>query len=341
MSEHAPTYLHLNENPRPPSKAVANAVLGVLSGLNRYPKVPNRLHGRLAEYLGNGLTVENISVGHGGVDVLHQLAVAFLHPGDEAIVPRPNFPVYVNNVANRGASLVQVELNDYRLDTQALLDAVTPATRMMYLTSPHNPCGSLTTQDELDWLMEYLPDHVLLVFDEVYWHFASDPDQARAWKHVHADRNVVALHSFSKAFGMAGLRLGYAVSSPRIKQKFCPPISEFRVNLMTEAAGLAALEDTEGVRESIRLMQEGCTVLYNALSEMDGVIRVLPSQASFVAFRPDCSGKWLESQLADRNILVRELSGFQMPGWVRISVGNPGETEQCLSEVADILSNRP
>lgn len=340
MSEQALAYLHLNENPLPPSEAVADAVLKAIAGLNRYPKSPNLLPGRLAEYLDEGLTEDNISVGHGGVDVLHQLAVAFLGPGDEAVVPEPNFPVYLNNVANRGATAVPVGLKNYRLDMQAMLDAVTPATRIMYLTSPHNPCGSITTQAELDWLMERLPAHVLLVFDEVYWHFGSDPDQARAWRHVHEDRNVVVLHSFSKAFGMAGLRLGYAVSSPRVKRGFSPPVSEFRVNLMTQAAGLAALADSESVAQSIQLMRDGRRMLHDALVAMDGVTKVLPSQASFVAFKPDCSGQWLERKLAERRILVRELTGFRMPGWVRVSVGNPSESERFLAAVTDILSHR-
>lgn len=332
-------WLNLNENPRMVSWRVEQAVMNALSSLNRYPGDLSAFEGRIADYVGQGFTADNITIGHGGSDVLHRIVRNCLAPGDEAIIPIPAFPLYALGVTQLGGKPVFVECDhEFALDPDEVLAQVSSKTKLLYLTSPNNPSGLTLPQTHLDYLLERVPARVLVVFDEVYWHFAEQPDRARAYAHAQARDNIVILHSFSKAFGLAGLRLGYGICTAQTKTRVNRGNTEFRFNHLVRAAGEAALQDATFVSESIALMQDQRQRLYAGLKAMAGIERVLPSQASFVSFRPVPSSAWVAAQLAERRIWVRELTAFHMPGWLRVSVGLPNENEIFLHAVQDVLA---
>ncbi len=332
-------WLNLNENPRMVSWRVEQAVMNALSSLNRYPGDLSAFESRIADYVGQGFTADNITIGHGGSDVLHRIVRNCLAPGDEAIIPIPAFPLYALGVTQLGGKPVFVECDhEFTLDPDEVLAQVSSKTKLLYLTSPNNPSGLTLPQTHLDYLLERVPARVLVVFDEVYWHFAEQPDRARAYAHAQARDNIVILHSFSKAFGLAGLRLGYGICTAQTKTRVNRGNTEFRFNHLVRAAGEAALQDAAFVSESIALMQDQRQRLYAGLKAMAGIERVLPSQASFVSFRPVPSSAWVAAQLAERRIRVRELTAFHMPGWLRVSVGLPNENEIFLHEVQEVLA---
>lgn len=332
-------WLNLNENPRRVSWQVEQAIINALSSLNRYPGDLSAFEGRIADYVGQGFTADNITIGHGGSDVLHRIARNCLASGDEAIIPIPAFPLYAIGVTQLGGKPVLVECDhEFALDPDEILAHVSSKTKLLYLTSPNNPSGLTLPQAHLDYLLESLPERVLVVFDEVYWHFAEQPDRARAYAHAQARDNIVILHSFSKAFGLAGLRLGYGICTAETKARVNRGNTEFRFNHLVRAAGEAALQDAAFVSESVALMQDQRRRLYAGLKAMAGIARVLPSQASFVSFRPVPSSAWVAAQLAERRIWVRELTAFHMPGWLRVSVGLPNENEIFLHALQDVLA---
>ncbi len=336
-----PLLLNLNENPLSPSSTVVAAVASAAAQLNYYPTSGSSLEARIAAYLGHGLTEDNITLGHGGSDILKRVSATYIQPGDEAVIPVPNFPLYALDVGNRGGIPVLTECNnDFTLDVDALLGQVTAKTRLMYITSPNNPSGTVLPQDEMDYLMSRLPDHVFLIFDEVYWHFGVQPHRARAY-HYLGRKNVLILHSFSKAFGLAGLRLGYGIAHAEVTADLChSQTTRWHSRLLT-AAGEAALLDTERVDQAIDLVHAQRAYLYEGLAALPGIRQVLPSEASFVTFQPEGSSVRLAQELEDRNVFVRELGAFHMPDWLRVSVGLPEVNACFLAALQDILEHRP
>ncbi len=332
-----PLLLSLNENPLSLSPMVKAAVAAEATRLNRYPTDGRGLEAQIAAHLGHGLTEDNITLGHGGSDILKRVAAFYIRPGDEAVIPIPNFPLYAVEVGKRGGIPVLTECNnDFTLDVDALLGQVTPRTRLMFITSPNNPSGTVLRQHQLDSLVAQLPEHVFLVFDEVYWHFGAQPDRARAYHHLER-KNLLILHSFSKAFGLAGLRLGYGITHAEIASGLLYAETPMRHNRLLTAAGAAALRDTAHVMQAVELIRSQRTYLYEKLAALPGVRQVLRSEASFVTFRPAGSSAWIAQELEARNVFVRELSAFHMPGWLRVSVGLPADNACFLTALQDVL----
>lgn len=332
-----PLLLSLNENPLAPSPEVIAAVAKSSLYLNLYPDHGKLLEASIAAYLGQGLREDNITVGHGGTDILRRVAAAYINTGDEAVIPVPTFPMYAINVANRGGIPVLTECNDdFTLDVDSLLGQVTAKTRLMYITSPNNPSGTVLLQEELDFLVSRLPEHVFLIFDEVYWHFGAHPERARAYRHL-GRNNLLILHSFSKAFGLAGLRLGYGITNAGLTPSFLDPNTSLWHNRLLTAAGTAALKDVEHVKQAVDLVQSQRIYLQEGLAAQKGILQVLPSEASFVTFKPEDSSASLVEELGHRNVQVRDLASFYMPGWVRVSVGLPTANECFLAALQDVL----
>ena len=332
--------LDLNENPQTVSSTVQKAIRQAATKLNRYPGGTSNLETKIAHYLGHGLGPANIIVGAGGSEILHRVAATLVASGDEAIIPIPAFPVYQSSIELSGGTPILIEHQDnYQVDIDEILAHVNARTRIVYVCSPHNPTGTFCSQSQLDQLIAKLPPSVMLLFDEVYWHFGSHPDRARPWRHLRKYPNLLVLHSFSKAFGLAGLRLGYGIAQSKVIARLKALSYPFNLNRLTLAAGEEALKDQAFVARSVSLIQEQRTVLYEGLLQLSSIEEVIPSEASFVAFKPRLPGAWLVAQLAASNILVRELSGFTMPGWVRVSVGSPEDNLRFLTAMRDILEH--
>lgn len=326
-----------NENPLPTPDSVKHALSEALSGLNRYPPSTDDLKAQLAAYIGRETAAHNFIVGNGGCDLLDLVAKSFIDPGDEAIVCPPTFPLYRLTLNRLGAKIVHADLNpDYSYNVKRILDAVTDKTRLLYLTSPNNPTGSILTQAQQDEIMAHLPDHVLVVADEVYWQFNEDGRMADSLRYVAEGRNVFILHSFSKLFGLAGLRLGYGIASPEIITYLQRGQLPFHTGGLSITAALAALGDRDHIEQTIEMTLAERPKIYQALSELDG-IEVYPSQTNFMLFKPEMDSKALEVALQKEGVIVRELSGFYMPGYIRVSVGRPEENGRFIEKLTKVL----
>ena len=329
-----------NENPLPPSPLVVEAIQQATQTLNRYPAVmgDEDLRQALAGAIGQGLTADNFFSGNGGCDVLAMIATSFLSPGDSCIICRPTFPIYDLTARRAGATITYVDLepDHFTYDVEAILAAITANTRLIYLCTPNNPTGTLLTADQMATLVNNVPPHVLIVSDEVYYHFADSRNFPDSLAFVRRGKNVAVIHSLSKVFGLAGLRLGYAIAPPEIATYLSRVRQPFHLSRLTIAAALAALNDKVHIDETIALVLAGRGWLQAQLALLG--LRTWPSQANFVLFLPPFPAEAVAERLMQRGIIVRPLAGFYMPDHLRVTVGLPQENVRFIAGLKQVLA---
>lgn len=328
-----------NESPLGPSPQAIAAMQQAATTLNRYPPMgDDDLKTALSETLGRGLQPENFFTGNGGCDVLSMIAQGFLGPDTECIICRPTFPIYDVTARRVGTNVVYVDLDPehYTYDVEAILAAVTDKTAVIYVCSPNNPTGSLITSEQMETLVNNVPDHVLIVTDEVYHHFITADTQPDSIDYVRQGKNVVIIHSFSKAYSLSGLRLGYGIGSPEVIQYLARLRLPFHLDRLTFAGSIAALRDSDYLQQSIDLVVEGRQWLYEQLQQLD--IQVWPTQANFLLCKPPFPADDVSEQLLQRGVIVRPMSKFYLPEHLRVSVGLPDENEKFISTLTEVLA---
>ncbi|MCP4420451.1 MAG: histidinol-phosphate transaminase [Chloroflexi bacterium] len=333
-----------NENPLGPSPQVVTAVQSEAQKLSVYPPRDGeqnlrvtlaKMHGRPEN--GRYLTADNIIVGNGGLDVLDLVARGFVKPGDEIIMSHPTFRFFEITAHRLGANIVNVPLDaafDY--DVEAVLAAVTDKTRVVYLCNPNNPTGNLITAAAIDHLMQNLPERVLVLSDEAYSHFADNTLFPDTYKYIHQGRNLFQLHSFSKVFGLAGLRLGYGITRPEIAEYLARLKRPFHLGRLTIAAGLAAVNDQDHVQKTIETMVSGRGWLTKQLTELG--MKVYSSHGNFLLMTVGISSSKLTQQLLQYGIIVSSgRQRFGLPDHIRVTVGLPEQNQRLIEAMALIL----
>jgi histidinol-phosphate aminotransferase len=327
-----------NENPLPPSPLVVEAIRTAAAGLNRYPSMgDDDLRAALASFIGRGLAAENFFTGNGGSDILAMIAASFLAPGDECIICRPTFPVYEVGAKRAGGRVVYADLDpeNFSYDIEAILSAVTENTRLIYLCSPNNPTGNVISAQQMETLIHNLPSHVLVVSDEVYHQFVTAGDAADSLAYVRDGKNIIVVHSFSKAFGLAGLRFGYGIAPPEIVTYLSRMRQPFHLDKLTMEAGQAGLRDTAYLKKTVDLVINGRQWLAEQLAALG--LQTWPSQANFVLFKPPLPAADLAEQLLQKGVVVRPLAAFYMPEHIRATVGLPEENERFITALRQVL----
>ncbi len=327
-----------NEGPYGPFPAAVEAIERSIGELNRYPDGGiYRLRTALAERL--SVRYEQVTVGAGSdglVDCLTQLA---LDAGDEIVCGWPSFPSYVIDARKVGATPVTVPLRDGRYDLEAMLDAVTPRTKIVYICHPNNPTGTMSTRDELDDWFDLVPDHVLTVLDQAYHEYVDDPDYADGVEeYLKTGRRVVVLRTFSKIYGLAGLRIGYAIAPPEIVTAIGKVRRAFDVTTPAQEAALASLDDggeLERRREENRL---GRPAIEEAL-RANGFEPVRPAMGNFVFAETGADdARPLFEALLREGVIVRPTAGFGAPGAIRVTVGTEDENAFFADALARVKS---
>jgi histidinol-phosphate aminotransferase len=315
-----------NEGPFPPFPGAVAAMEGAEAELNRYPDGgAYRLHHALAEI--HGVEAENICVGSGADGCLDMLSQAVLGPGDEVVCGWPSFPSYVIYAAKQGATVTKVPLRDHRYDLDALAGAVGPATKIVYVCLPNNPTGTANTQAELDAFLERLPEGVLPIVDQAYFEYVEDPQYPDAiGEHFRRGRRLVVLRTFSKIFGLAGLRVGYAVAPWDVSQAMVKVRRPFDVSTTAQVAALASL-DEPGELASRRLANSRGLAELTRILDKRGLAPVPGAVANFVFVDLGEDAAPFFEQLLRQGVIVRPLAGFGAPTAIRISVGTPNELE--------------
>ncbi|GBC59522.1 histidinol-phosphate transaminase [Desulfonema ishimotonii] len=267
-----------NENPLGPSPMAVAAIREAINTLHRYPDGSAfHLVRKLAAHL--GVLPENIVLGNGSDEIIGMLAQVFLRPGDEVIIPRPSFLMYDISVQCTGATGVYLPLRDLGIDPEDIRQAITPRTRMIFICNPNNPTGTIITQEAFDRLLNDIPPGIIVVVDEAYIEFVRDARCLHSTGCAVSDRPVVTLRTFSKAYGLAGLRVGYGITTAEIANLLNRVRMPFNTSIPAQAGACAALEDTAFLEKTIRTVHEGIDFLYAALDDMG--VRYFPTQSNF------------------------------------------------------------
>jgi histidinol-phosphate aminotransferase len=314
-----------NEGPYGPFPAAQEAIERAALELNRYPDGgAYRLRQALAER--HGVRFEEITVCAGADAVIGFTALATLDPGDEAITGWPSFPSYVLDPLKLGATPVRIPLRDDRFDLEAILDAVTERTKVVFIAAPNNPTGTTSTRTELDAYFEQVPPRVLTVIDQAYFEYIDDPEYPDAIEeYFKAGRQVLVLRTFSKIYGLAGLRVGYGVGSEELITAIGKVRRAFDVTSAGQEAALASIGDTAEVEHRRASNRKARALLDSALRE-HGLDPVGPAVANFVFVRVG-DAEALNAALLREGVIVRPMASFGAPDALRITAGTPDEIE--------------
>ena len=323
-----------NENPLGPSPKAVAAIERALPGLNLYPDSQSHdLRRAIAERL--GFELEQVIVGNGADGIITQLCLAYLDEESEVVVSRSSFPVYDRFTHVMRATLVKTPLKGYRLDLEAMAAAITDRTRLVFVCNPNNPTGTIVTAGEVEAFMERVPGHVLVVFDEAYYEYVDADEYPDSLRYVRDGRpNVLTMRTLSKAYGLAGVRLGYAVAAPDILAPMNQVKEVFNVNLLAQAAGIAALEDKEFLKQSVAANRAGQRFLYGEFDRLG--LRYVESHTNFILVEIGPQAVDVQKQLLARGVIVRPCANYDLPHFLRISVGDQAQNERLIEALGDL-----
>ena len=316
-----------NENPRGPSPRALAAVAASAGDITRYPDGNGyALKHALAQR--HAVAIEQIVLGNGSNDVLELVTQAFLRPGDDAVYSAHAFAVYPLATQARGARGVVVPARELGHDLDAMRAAITPATRVVFVANPNNPTGTWLEPAALEAFVARVPADVLIVLDEAYDEYLEPAAASRAIGWVARHPNLVVSRTFSKAYGLAALRVGYGVMDAAVADLVNRVRQPFNVNMLAQAAALAALDDTAYVDESRRLNRAGLAQLRAGMERLG--ITSLPSHGNFLLAQVGDAARVYDSLLR-QGVIVRPVANYGLPEWLRITVGLPAENERFLA----------
>jgi histidinol-phosphate aminotransferase len=323
-----------NENPFGPSPLAMAALQKAIASVNLYPD-GNAFY--LKQKLAAKLGVEpaNLILGNGSNEIIEFVSHALLTPGAEIVVSQYCFAIYPIVAKMLGANVITVLAQDYGHDLPAMLRAITPQTRIVFVANPNNPTGTLASREEVIKLVNDVPDDVLLVMDEAYIEFLDDAVDLIPLIRLGARKNLILMRTFSKIYGLAGLRLGYGIGNADLISALEKIRQPFNVNLLSQTAALAALDDEEHVRKTRQNNFIGLEFFARAFRKLD--LEFVPSSANFLLVRVGAGQKVFEA-MQKLGVITRPMGGYQLPEWIRISVGTPQENERSLAALKSVLN---
>ncbi|HVF62621.1 MAG TPA: histidinol-phosphate transaminase [Casimicrobiaceae bacterium] len=322
-----------NENPRGPSSSVKRALAAAMEELPRYPDSNGfRLKAALASRL--GIAPDQIVLGNGSNDVLELVSLAFLKPGDDAVYAQYAFVVYPLATLARGARGIEVPAADLGHDLEAMRAAITPKTRVVFVANPNNPTGTWIAPAALEDFVASVPRDVIVVIDEAYNEYLPPVRRANSVEWISRQPNLVVTRTFSKAYGLAALRVGFGIMNAKIADLLNRVRQPFNVNTLAQTAALAALEDTAYVDESRRLNDAGIAELAAGLHKLR--VPFVPSHGNFVLVNVGRASD-VNAALLREGIIVRPVANYRLPEWLRVTVGLPGENRRFLAALAKTL----
>lgn len=319
-----------NENPLGPSPMAKAAMIAALDESHIYPDGGGfRLRSAVAKSF--DMEISNVILGNGSNEIIELLCHTFLNRDAELIAAEHAFVVYKLMATLFGAAYVKVPDPGFIHDLDAMAAAITDKTRLIFIANPNNPTGTMVGQAAIDRFMEKVPEHVIVVFDEAYFEFLDDaPD---VLKYVRAGRNVCVLRTFSKIHGLAALRVGYGLASKSVAALLQKARQPFNVNAIAQAGALAALADTAHIEQTLAVNRTGMAFYEKALAARG--IEYVPSFANFLLIKVG-GGDRVFQEMLKQGVIVRAMSSYQLPDWVRISIGTEAQNHRCL-EVLDAV----
>lgn len=325
-----------NENPLGPSPAAVAAMERTIRQLHLYPDGNAfYLKRKLAEKL--GVTPENLILGNGSNEIIEFVGHALMGPGAEVVVSQYCFAIYPIMAKMFGATLVTVPARNFGHDLGAMAGAITPSTRVVFVANPNNPTGTLLSSADILSFVDAVPPGVLVVMDEAYIEFLQKPCDLVPRIRSGAKPNLLLMRTFSKIYGLAGLRLGYGIGHPDFIAALEKVRQPFNINALVQAGALAALDDQAHVQATRQQNLEGLALYEQALRQMR--LEIVPSAANFLLVKVG-DGVGICAALQKKGVITRPMAGYQLPEWIRISVGTAAENQRCISALRDVLQER-
>lgn len=322
-----------NENPLGPSPKAVAALREKVGQLHLYPDGDCfYLKRGLAQKL--GVAPETLIFGNGSNEIIELAARTFMRPGDEAVMAEQAFVVYRLIVQALGGKGKAVPLRDYTHDLAAIADAVTPQTRLLFLANPNNPTGTIFRREEWERFLGRVSKDVLLIVDEAYFEYVEDSAYPDSLKYHEPDRAILTLRTFSKLYGLAGLRIGYGIGPREIVAMMQRVRQPFNVNAPAQWAALAALDDAEHIRRSLEANREGLGYLQGEFTRLG--LEFVPSQGNFVLVRVG-KGQEVFQQLLRQGVIVRPMAGYRFPEHVRVTVGTMAENRKFIEALQEVI----
>ena len=321
-----------NENALGPSPLAVQAMQAAAAQVHLYPDGASfELRSALAERF--SVDFQQTVVGSGSSEIIELLCHSCLRPGIELIAAKYSFTMYPLMCKLFNADFVEVDNKpDWSHDLAAMLRAITPQTRLIFITNPTNPVGTMVYQQEMDDFMAQVPPHVIVAFDEAYIDFAKQqPDSLR---YVRQGKNVVVMRTFSKAYGLAGVRAGFAITTPEIADLLNKARSPFNINSIAQVGALAALSDREHLSRSVQMVHEGLQQYYAAFDAWG--VPYIPAHGNFLLVRVG-QGRRVFQECLRRGVILRPMDGYGLGDYIRITVGTRSENERCIRTLQEVL----
>ena len=323
-----------NENPLGTSPLALQAMRKALRDSSYYPDDNcYYLKEKLAKY--HGLKAENIFVGNGSVEILPLLTLAYLGPGTTGVASASAFIWFKIAVHISAADIIEAPMKNYTHDLEAVRTAIRPDTRLVYIANPNNPTGTMVNRQELEAFLRRIPDHVLVILDEAYGEYIDDPSFPSGLDYFRKGKNVVILHSFSKIYGLAGVRVGYALAAPEVVASLSKLRISFNVNRLSQVAAMAALDDVRHIRRGKAVNDAGKAFLSQAYRKLG--LFFLPTFANFffVDFAKD--SQLVFEALQRRGVITRTIKEYGFPNALRITIGTEEQNERLIRTLKRVL----
>ena len=323
-----------NENPLGPSPLAIAAMKKAMSDVNLYPD-GNTYY--LKQDLARHLCVlpENLILGNGSNEILQIVGETFISANDEVIFSESAFVVYqlVSKICS--ARSVIIPMLGFDQDLESMADAVTDQTKVIFVANPNNPTGTMVTQNQVEQLVEQVPNHVLIVFDEAYCEYIDRSDYPQTINYISEKGNIIITRTFAKIYGLAGLRIGYGISAPKTIDFMNRVRQPFNCNTLAQVAARAALKDHQHVKESRELNEKGKTQLYRFFDEIG--LDYVRSEGNFILVHFDTSGQEIADLLLRKGVIVRPVAGYGFPNSIRVTIGTTEENQRFISTLEGIL----
>ena len=323
-----------NENPLGPSPKALAALQEALVQLHRYPD-GGCYYLRRALARKYGLSPEATLIGNGSNELIELIVRTFLRQGDEAVMADQAFVIYRMVVQAHGGRPICVPLRNWTHDLEAIADAITPATRIVFLANPNNPTGTIFLRSQWEDFLHAVPRQVVIVMDEAYAEFVEDPAYPDSIAALQQPRPLIILRTFSKIYGLAGLRVGYGIAHPELVDMMNRVRAPFNVSTLAQVAAVAALDDDEHVTRVRRINREGMAALREAFTQLG--LEVVPSWANFILVRVGNAARVYEALLR-QGVIVRPVRFYGFPEHVRVTIGLPEENARLVNALSRVLA---
>jgi histidinol-phosphate aminotransferase len=323
-----------NESPLGPPEASIEAIHKAIGELNRYPDDScYNLRNKISEKL--GVPTKHITVGAGSAELIINAARSLLGPTDFAVISRQTFVMYWLAVQSVNGNMIRVPLKGYTYDLEAMTRAIDDRVRLVYIANPNNPTGTMITAEQFDRFMSSLPPDVVVVYDEAYREYVGRPDYPDPFTYYKRGDNIIILHTFSKVYGLAGLRVGYAIAKDELSDALKRVRAPFNISIIADAAAAAALDADEHVKKSVKLNIDGMAYLGVEMKKLG--LNVIPSVTNFLLVDFGHDTTEVNDKLLHKGVIVRPLGSFEMPTALRITIGLPEENRKFIQALKEVL----